>query len=125
MKSSAFIIELGIYAIICLVISVLFQQFILQDAHLPFLIIEIFVFVVGSFIVHSLAQKAAKNENKYVFSRLTMGNTFIKLFLLVGMVVIYRVVFPQLTIDFIWPFIISYIAFTIFETKYLLKLAKS
>lgn len=107
-----------------LLIAFGFQQFLFSENHFPFLIFEIGLFIVSAFLVHQLAISATKSENKYVFSRLTMANTFIKLFVVVGLVVIYKEVLKPADIQFVYPFLLIYVLFTVFETKFLMKLAR-
>jgi len=123
-NKTRFISQLILVAILALVTAFLFQQFVFEENHLPFLLSEIVLFIVSAFVVHQIAINAAKSDNKYAFSRITMANTFAKLFLVVGMVVIYKEVLKPESINFVFPFIIIYLMFTIFETKFLMKLAR-
>lgn len=124
MKQIGFFGQLALTSVICMVISVIAQNQFFTSDHLPFLFISIACFIVMSIFVHRKAQAASADTNPYVFTRLTMMNSLMKLFLVTGLVVAYRLKFPEREHHFIWPFIASYILFTIFETRYLSILAK-
>lgn len=119
-----FILRLSLFTVLAILIAIGFQYWIMSADHLEFLLISIAVFVSLSLVVHQMAYQATKSTNKYVFSRLTMGVTFFKMLLVVLLVAIYRIKFSTDSIEFIWPFLLIYFIFTIFETRFLLKLAK-
>ncbi len=104
---------------------ILSQEYLLKDDHLSFLLISFAYFIASCVLVHIFAKRASKSDNKYSFSRVTLLNTFSKLVVLMLLVVVYRLTFPEKSIDFVWPFLGCYILFTIFETRFLMKLAKS
>jgi hypothetical protein len=85
---------------------------------------------LGMFIPLSIAmflggQRAAKSENKYFFSNLIMPFTFIKMFVAVAGLVVYKKIFQPETKYFLLPFFVVYFVFTIFETYFMVKLAKN
>lgn len=107
-----------------MVVAFLFQQYVMKTNHINFLLGIIAFFLSFSLIVHQLAQNASKSKNKFVFTRLTLAISFVKMLLIVVIVVGYRLLISRESIEFIWPFLIIYLIFTIFETSYLTKLAK-
>ena len=120
-----FIVGFLVSSLLSLAIIVICQEFVLKDNHLYFLLITLAYFVISSLFMHRLALNAIKSENKYSFSRITIVNTFSKLLILISLVVGYKLGFPDKSIDFVLPFIASYIIFTAFETKFLMKIAKN
>ena len=85
---------------------------------------------LGMFIPLSIAmfwggQRASKSENKYFFSNLIMPFTFIKMFVAVAGLVVYKKIFQPETKYFLLPFFVVYFVFTIFETYFMVKLAKN
>ena len=124
MFNKNFITGFLISSILSLVIIVLCHEFLLKDNHLYFLLATLAYFVISCIFIHRLALNAIKSENKYSFSRVTILNTFMKLLIMVSLVVIYKMTFPEKSIEFVWPFFAVYIIFTVFETKFLMKLAK-
>lgn len=120
-----FIYGFVISSLLSLAAIVICQEVFLKDNHLLFLLGTFGYFVMNAILVHLLASRALKSKDKNSFTRITMINTFSKLFVLVLLVVVYKTSNPEKSVDFIWPFFISYIIFTIFETRFLMKLAKS
>ena len=120
-----FLVGFLISSILSLVIIVVSNNYLLEDDHMFFLMGAFTYFVIGSFFLHIIAQLATKSKDKFSFSRVTMANTFLKLFVLVLLVVIYKTKNDDKSIDFVWPFILCYVIFTIFETRFLMKLAKN
>jgi len=125
MLKKDFIIGFLISSILSLAVIILAQNYFLQDDHMFFLIGAFAYFVIGSFFLHILANLTSKSKDKYSFSRVTMANTFVKLLVLVVLVVIYKTKNPDKSVDFVWPFLLCYVIFTIFETRFLMKIAKS
>ncbi len=125
MFQKQFIVGFLISSILSLILIVLSQEYLLKDNHLYFLLGSLAYFVISCIFVHILAQNAIKSKNKYTFSRITILNTFSKLLIIVSLVVVYKLSFPEKSIDFVWPFFATYIIFTAFETRFLMKIAKS
>jgi hypothetical protein len=125
MFNADFIFGFLLTSLLSLAGIILCQEYVLKDNHLLFLLGSFAYFVISSFFVHFLATNAVKSKNKYSFTRISMLNTFVKLMVLVLLVVVYKTSNPDKSIDFVWPFFLCYIIFTIFETRFLMKLAKS
>ncbi len=82
------------------------------------------IFVPLSILMFFGGQKAANSENKYVFSNLIMPFTFLKMFLSVVGLVVYKKMFHPETKFFLLPFFLVYFTFTIFETFFMVKISK-
>jgi hypothetical protein len=85
---------------------------------------------LGIFIPLSIAmffggKIAAKSVDKYIFSNLIMPFTFLKMFLSVAGLVVYKKIYHPETKFFLLPFFFVYLIFTIFETFFMVKLSKT
>ena len=120
-----FFSQLILSTCVSILVAFIFHKWLLEVDHIAFLLVSIGFFTFLAAVVHQLAFQATKSNNKYTFSRLTMGVTFFKMLLVVLLVAIYRLKFSTDNIDFIWPFLLIYLIFTILETRFLLKLAKA
>jgi hypothetical protein len=75
-------------------------------------------------LIWHVGQNAALSDNKNIFTSLILGFIFGKMFLCVIFVLIYsKTVLPE-TKYFLVPFFIIYLAYTVFETMILTKLAR-
>jgi hypothetical protein len=83
------------------------------------------IFIPLSIVMFFGGQRAAQSADKYFFSNLIMPFTFIKMFFAVVGLVIYKKMFHPETKYFLLPFFVVYVAFTIFETFFMVKLANS
>ncbi|MCR9290789.1 MAG: hypothetical protein NXI23_25740 [Bacteroidetes bacterium] len=85
---------------------------------------SIILFIVISVLIWHVGQNAALSDNKNIFTSLILGFIFGKMFLCVIFVLIYsKTVLPE-TKYFLVPFFIIYLAYTVFETMILTKLAR-
>jgi hypothetical protein len=114
-----FIISLGVS-----LLSLLFAQFLTTfSLYGNVTWWSLCIYIPLSIVMFLGGQKAAKSENKYVFSNLIMPFTFIKMFVSVVGLLIYTKFFPPETKFFLLPFFLVYFVFTIFETFFLVKLS--
>ncbi len=87
--------------------------------------LSILFFILWSVIMFFISQKAAKNENKNIFTNAILGFTFTKLFLSAGIVYVYfKLASPESKL-FLLPFFGVYLIYTIFETHFMMKLGKT
>lgn len=124
MKIKSFLIQLLITALCAFAILIVGFQFDGMEAHGSFLGFTLMAFVSVSLLTFHLGRKISTIQNKNAFTQFTLGHTFMKMFLLVAIVIIYKLKLSAEGTIFIWPFIGMYIIFTIFETHFLLKLAR-
>lgn len=124
MKLKSFLIQLLIAAICSFTVLILGFQFEGMEPHGSFLGFSLITYVSVCLLTFHLGKKISTLKNKNAFTQFTFGHTFMKMFLLVAIVIIYKVKLSAEGTIFIWPFIGMYIIFTIFETHFLLKLAR-
>ena len=82
-------------------------------------------FILWSVLMYIISRKAARHENKNVFTNAILGFTFAKLFISAGIVYAYfRMTEPESRL-FLIPFFGVYLIYTIFETQFMMKLGKT
>lgn len=91
----------------------------------PVMWMSIIFFTLFSLTVHLLGTKAAASDNKNDFIRFIMMVIMGKLFLSVILVIGYIYAVQPSNRLVVLPFIPIYIIYTIFETKFMMRLAKS
>jgi hypothetical protein len=108
-----------------LFLNLVFQQFFgtfVQYSSVTWWSLSLFIpLSIGMFF---LAQKAANSENKFFFHNLIIITIFVKMFLSVFVLMIYKKIFHPETKNFTLPFFLVYFIFTIFETYFMVKLAQ-
>ena len=115
-----FVISLGV-SLISLLLEQFFTTFQLYNS-VTWWSLGIFIpLSIGMFLG---GQRAARSTNKYFFSNLIMPLTFIKMFVAVAGLVVYKKIYHPETKFFLLPFFFVYVVFTIFETFFMVKLAK-
>jgi len=83
-----------------------------------------FIFFLSlSILMYFIGHYAAHSSNKNTFLQIVMASTFLKMFLCVGIVVVYSSIVKPETTLFVVPFLLVYIIFTIFETYVMMKLS--
>jgi hypothetical protein len=83
------------------------------------------IFVPLSIVMFFGGKMASQSPNKYFFSNLIMHFTVLKILLGLGGLILYKKIYQPETKFFILPFCLVYVAFTIFETFFMLKLSKN
>ncbi|MBP7272756.1 MAG: hypothetical protein KA974_02890 [Saprospiraceae bacterium] len=84
------------------------------------------LFVLFSIIIFEMAQRASQRSDKSAFVRLSMIASFAKLLLVLVLILAFRKIYPTLPRSgFIIPFLAVYLPFTIFESYFMAKIAKS
>ena len=83
-----------------------------------------FIFFLSlSVLMYFIGHTSANSSNKNSFLRIVMVTTFLKMFLCVGLIVIYQTIVKPESKMFVVPFLMIYIIFTIFETYFMMKLS--
>lgn len=124
MNSSSFISGLVITILICLGLYFGLIQLYPQFAYTDLNIMSIVMFVLISFLIYYLANKAVSSTNKYSFLNIVVMNLFIKIMASFILIVIYVKMTEPTNKWYLISFMINYLIFTIFETYFLSKAAK-
>ena len=125
MKHRSFYTGLASVTLPLIVLFLALQYFV--PAFLPYAPISwasVAFFVVFSWIVYFFGTKAAQSDNKNDFTRFSllviMGKLFLSVFLVIG----YVVVAEPANRFVVLPFLPIYVIYTVFETNFMMKLAK-
>jgi len=125
MNNTSFYARLA-YVTLPLVALFLILQFFLPSfaPYAPISWVSLSFFVVFSWIIYVLGLKAAQSDNKNDFTRFSMMVIMGKLFLSIFLVIGYVYVAQPANRFVVLPFIPIYVIYTIFETKFMMELAK-
>ena len=83
-----------------------------------------FIFFLSlSVLMYFIGHHSANSSNKNSFLQIVMATTFLKMFLCIGLVVVYHTIAKPESNMFVVPFLLIYIIFTIFETYFMMKLS--
>jgi hypothetical protein len=85
---------------------------------------SLFAFIPLSFGLYFLSKQAALSKNKMLFNLIIMASIFFKMFIAIFVLVIYKKIYQPQDKNFIIPFFLTYFVFMIFETYFMIKLAK-
>ena len=87
-------------------------------------LLSLVFFTALSFLMFYFGLSTSENEDKNAFTRVALLSTAGKMMLSVVLVVIYFEIRQPEDRNFLVPFFIVYLCFTIFETSFMMKLAK-
>ena len=118
-----FIKKLGVLFLILTPVLVFVHSFENQQKTVDLSLISIFVFTVLSILLFLMLQRSVKSPNRQLFISYTMLNTLVKMVLSITLLVTYKKVVHPSDASFIIPFLVIYVIFTIFETKFMLQIA--
>jgi len=76
-----------------------------------------------SVLMYFIGHSSANSSNKNSFLQIVMATTFLKMFLCIGLVIVYHTLAKPESNMFVVPFLLIYIIFTIFETYFMMKLS--
>jgi len=85
---------------------------------------SIIFFVLLLIITFLIAQKSSQSSNKQLFTGIILLSVLSKLFLSIGLVFWYHKIFHPSGPLFLVPFFLVYIIYTIFESRFMIKLGK-
>jgi len=86
-------------------------------------IISILVFVLMCFGLYYISKISFHSTNKHLFISITLGNLFLKFMVTAIILAGYYKFFQPEDTNFVLPYLVIYIAFTIFETVLILKVS--
>lgn len=110
--------------LVALAILPMHQNILIQDYQL-FSWISLFFFVLFSIGIFAACSKAAQSENKNIFVQVFLLSIFLKLMICGFLVIAYVLITKPSSKHFIFPFLLIYFAFTVYETYFVTKLAKT
>ena len=90
-----------------------------------FSLFSILVFIWLSIAMYRYGIISAKSEDRNAFTSVVMGFIVAKMLLCLGLIIAYIQVIQPPTRFFIYPFLIIYLIYTIFETFFMMKISKA
>ena len=124
MSTKGFNIGLLLTVVITLAFLYFAYYFLPHIQHWGFSIIIMALMVVLTFYSFFTAKKATKSSNLYTFTHKYFGITAMKILLCIVVVVVYKLMYPEIEKAFLYSFLIVYICFMVFETYVFTKLSK-
>ena len=125
METKKFYIQLGVLALlVALAILPMHQHALIHD-YQSFSWMSWIFFVFFSIGVFTACSKAAKSENKNLFGQIFLLSIIFKLMICGLLVIGYVLLIKPSSIHFILPFLLIYVAFTVYEVYFVTKLAKT
>ncbi len=106
------------------VILALENQFVALRPHVLIGWWTLTLFSSFSIMLFMWGKNAIESHNKYLFSTLTLASVLIKMLLGLALVIVYKKIKMPTTNAFVVPFFLIYVAFTIFETWFMVRLTK-
>ena len=128
MTSNKFFFQLFALTLLLIGICLLWGQYSLYIAEYNFLYLGLTFFLSFiSILSFFLSQKATSSENVHNFTKVFLGSTFVKMVGSVVFLLVYLKRYPPDPDDhtFILPFLMIYLAFTIFEVMFLSRLGQT
>ncbi len=124
MTAKKFYVQLGILSLlVALAILPMHQHTLIHD-YQSFSWISWSFFVLFSIGVFWACSKAAKSENGNLFGQVFLLSITFKLMICALLVIAYALFVKPISMHFILPFLLIYVAFTTYEVYFVTKLAK-
>ncbi len=93
--------------------------------YFDFSLVVMGIFAVINLQIYYFGLQTIQSKNKYLFTNITMGMTFVKILLSIAIIVVYKTKFHPIDNNYVYPFLLIYAVFTIFETIKLTQLTKT
>ena len=93
-------------------------------AHANFLVITLSSMIAFCIILYRLAAASVRQRRAQNFIGIVMAGVFIKMFLCLGLILGYKKLAAPADSTFLWPFLVIYVAFTIFEVTFMDRLGR-
>lgn len=114
--------------IVTLVVLIPILTFMLQIPDLkPYLDLSVFsvgMFILMSIILYLILRRSVLRQNHRLFLSVTMVNLLAKMVLTIVILLVYQLVAHTADTKFVWPFLVIYVSFTIFETWFMSDMAR-
>ena len=125
MNPKRFFAGLGITIAIQFVVNLVLLLLIPSlEAHTTFILVSILIMAAFCLVLYIAALRMARSPLTRMYIQLIMVAVFIKLFLCLALIVVYKKGFQPADHSFIWSFLVIYISSTIFEVIFLEKVGR-
>ena len=123
--SRTFYRQLGVLTFLVAVVLFFFHQFFpLFGEHQALNWSLLLFYFLAAILLFVVGKKLAVSENKNAFTLFIMGAVFAKMMLSMAVLVVYLKFAQPASKYFILPFFVVYLAFTVFETYFLMKIGR-
>lgn len=124
MNTTVFYKKISILSGCLLVFLVALSQLSSFQDTLYFSISSTFIFVVFTIIVYHIGLRAVSKPNKNLFTGVAIISIFMKLVFILAFLFTYQGMVGPTSKHYLFPFILIYLVFTIFETIVMMQLSK-
>jgi hypothetical protein len=93
-------------------------------AHTSFLVIAVSAMTAFCISLYRIASAAAGHKRAQLFIAIVMLGVFAKMILCLALIVGYKKLYAPADSTFLWPFLVIYVTFTIFEVIFMDRLAR-
>lgn len=124
MNLKRFIQEFIIFLIVLSLILFGLHKHHLFSAHTILSIWSLIGFTIMTILIFALGQNFSRSKNKYLYNNLIVMNFLLKLMVSILVVYVFVKQYDPEGKLYLIPFVIIYLAFTIFETYFMMKQAK-
>lgn len=125
MTQRNFYIQLGLVSVGLILLLLVLHQLASLQGFLGFSLIMVAFFIVFSIIMYFVGTRAVNGENKYAFINAVIGFIMGKLFFCAIIIFIYTQLVQPSSNNFLFPFMLIYITYTIFEVYFLSKVSNA
>ncbi len=114
---------LAIFTAVAVVAAVIAHLLLTIDYAVPLTAGSILLFIAISVGMFYVGKYTAGSENKFLFTNAFMGITMLKLFLCGGIILAYVFLGKPVNNQFVVPFFVTYLIYTLLEIIFLIKVA--
>ncbi len=124
MNTTVFYKKISILSGCLLIFLIALSQFSPFQDTLYFSISSTFVFVIFTILVFHIGLRAVDSPNKNLFTGVAISSIFMKLVFILAFLFTYQAVVEPTSKHYLFPFILIYLVYTIFETMVMMRLSK-
>jgi len=124
MNTAVFYKKISILTGCLLVFLIALSQFSPFQDTLFFSVTSTLVFFIFTITVYHIGLRAIDNPQKNLFTGVAISSIFMKLVLILAFLFTYQAVVEPTSKQYLFPFVLIYLVYTIFETMVMMRLAK-
>lgn len=118
-----FLFQLLVLLVVIIPVLYYIHSFDSQKNNVHVSLYSVSMFTVLSILLYIFLYKSVKNPDKQLFISITLMNMLVKMVCSIGLLLLYKAAYQPANGKFIFPFLIIYLFFTIFETYFMVNLA--
>ena len=124
MKPANFYKKIGFLIVGLLILTAGLSQISIFQNTFYFSVATISIFLIFTVGVYHLASRSLDSPNKNQYFTVAISSIIVKMLMVLAILFFYKAIAQPISCLFLIPFIFIYLAFTVFETSVLMKLAK-